>query len=116
MCCKIIIKPVETNTFVKGTRDDYKKYIPYNYNYIDSVIEVNGKFYIQKANSILSHFNNVHCGVEVLNMSKRIMNKVLSCADDSDIKIYYQDTDSIHLNYDDVDKAVKRYKKNMGPS
>ena len=32
------------------------------------------------------------------------MNKVFSCADDCDIKIYYQDTDSIHLNYDDVDK------------
>ena len=54
--------------------------------------------------SILYHFNYVHCGVEMLNMSKGIMNKVFSCADDCDIKIYYQDTDSIHLNYDDVDK------------
>ena len=42
-------------------------------------------------------------------MSKRIMNKVFSCADDCDIKIYYQDTDSIHLNYDDVDKIEKKY-------
>ena len=40
------------------------------------------------------------------------MNKVCSCADDLNIKIYYQDTDSIHLNYDDVDKIVKRYKDN----
>ena len=32
------------------------------------------------------------------------MNKVFSCADDCDIKIYYQDTDSIHLNYGGVDK------------
>ena len=38
------------------------------------------------------------------------MNIVFSCADDFDIKIYYQDTDSIHLNYDDVDKIVERYK------
>ena len=38
------------------------------------------------------------------------MNKVFSCADDLNIKIYYQDTDSIHLNYDDVDKIVDRYK------
>ena len=45
-------------------------------------------------------------------MSKRIMNKVFSCADDCGVKIYYQGTDSIHLNYDDVDKTVKRYKKN----
>ena len=41
------------------------------------------------------------------------MNKVFSSASDIDVKIYYQDTDSIHLNYDDVDKVVKRYKENM---
>ena len=111
---KTIIKPAETDTIVKGNRDDFENYIPYNYNYIDSVIEVNGKLYNQKVKSILSHFNYVHCGVEILNMSKRIMNKVFSCADDCDIKIHYQDTDSIHLNYDDVDKVVKRYKEEYG--
>ena len=47
-------------------------------------------------------------------MSKRIMNKVFSSAFDIGVKIYYQDTDSIHLNYDDVDKVVKRYKEKYG--
>ena len=42
------------------------------------------------------------------------MNKVFSCAFDVGVKIYYQDTDSIHLNYDDVDKVVKRYKGKYG--
>ena len=50
----------------------------------------------------MSHFNYVHCGVEILSMRKRIMNKVFSCADDLGINNYHQDTDSIHLNYDDV--------------
>ena len=59
----------------------------------------------------MEHFNYAHCGVEILSMSKRIMNKVFSCADDDNIKIYYQDTGSIHLNYDDVDKVVARYKE-----
>ena len=27
-------------------------------------------------------------------------------------KTYYQDTDSIHLNYDDVDKVADRFKEN----
>ena len=45
---KTIIKPVETDTIVKDNRDDFEKCISYNYNYIDSVIEVNGKFYIKK--------------------------------------------------------------------
>ena len=44
------------------------------------------------------------------------MNKVFSCADDCDIKIYYQDTDSIHLNYEDVGKIENIYKANMGQS
>ena len=60
-----------------GVCDGYKC-ISYNYNYVDSVIEVNGQFYIQKLKSILYHFNYVHCGVEMLNMSKIIMNKVFS--------------------------------------
>ena len=89
---KTIIKPVETYTIVKDNRDDFEKCISHNHNYIDSVIEVSGKSYIKKVKSILSHFNYVHCGVEILNMSKIIMNKVFSCADDCDINIYYQYT------------------------
>ena len=38
------------------------------------------------------------------------MNKVVSCADEHNIQIYHQDTDSIHLHYDDVDKVVEIYK------
>ena len=40
---KTIIKPVETDTTAKDNRDDFEKYISYNYNYIDSVIEVSSK-------------------------------------------------------------------------
>ena len=47
-----------------------EKYVSYNYNNIGSVTEVSGKFYNTKVNSILSHFNYVHCGVEILNISK----------------------------------------------
>ena len=45
---KTVIKPVKTDTIVKDNRDDFEKYISYNYNYIDSVIEVNVKSYIKK--------------------------------------------------------------------
>ena len=60
----------------------------------------------------MSHFNDVHCGVEIPSMSKRIMNQVFDMSNDCGVKVYYQDTDSMHLNYDDVDKLVKRYKQN----
>ena len=42
------------------------------------------------------------------------MNNIFSCADDLNIKLYYQDTDSIHLNYDDVDEIVGRYNDKYG--
>ena len=44
-------------------------------------------------------------------MSKRIMNKVFDVSNDCGVKTYYQDTDSTHLNYDDVDKHVQIYKQ-----
>ena len=100
---KTIIKPVETDTIVKYNKHDSEKYISLDCTYIDSVIEVNSKFYIKKVKPILSHFNYAHCGVDILSMSNIIMNKVFSCAYDLNIQIYYQDTDIIHLNYDDVD-------------
>ena len=92
----------------------FEKYISYNYNYIDSVIEISDKYYIKNVKSILSHSNYVHCGAGILNMSKLILNKVFSCADDCNIKIYYQCTDSIHLNYEDVDKFENIYKYKYG--
>ena len=45
-------------------------------------------------------------------MSKRIMDCVFDVSNDCGVKIYYQGTDSSHLNYDDVDEIVKRYKEN----
>ena len=37
------------------------------------------------------------------------MNCVFDCANDCNVNTYYQGTDSIHLNYVDVDKIVKIY-------
>ena len=42
------------------------------------------------------------------------MNKVFSCADDCDIKVYYQGTGSIHLNCEDVDQIENIYKEKYG--
>ena len=62
-----------------------------------------------KIKPVMSHFNYVHCGVEILSMSKQIMNKVFSCATGCDVKVYYQHTNNIYLNYV-VDKIVEKYK------
>ena len=46
MCGKTIIKPVETDTVVKDSQDDFEKCISLNYNYIGSALEVNARFYV----------------------------------------------------------------------
>ena len=101
---KTISKPIETDTVITDSQHDFEKYVSLSYNYIDSVLEVNGRYYINKVKSVMSHYNYVHAGVELLSMAKRIMNKVIEVSNGCGVKIYYQSTDSIHLNYDDVDK------------
>ena len=50
------------------------------------------------------HFNIAHVGVSILSMSKRIMNEVMCLAEDNGINLYYQDTDSIHLEESNIKK------------
>ena len=45
---KTIIKPIETDTVVKDSQEEFEKYISLNYNYIDSALEVKGRYYIKK--------------------------------------------------------------------
>ena len=108
------MKQVETDTIMKDSRDGFEKYSSLSLNYIDSALEINGRFYINRIKSAMSHFDIVHCGVGILSMFKRVMNKVFPCCDDCSIKLYYQATDSIHLNYDDVNKMVEKCKQQYG--
>jgi hypothetical protein len=64
----------------------------------------------QKANQ----FNNVLFGVTVLSMSKRIMNEVMCLAEDMSINIYYQDTDSMHIEHDKVEALGDAFKEKYG--
>ena len=111
---KPINKPIETYTIIKYSQHDSDKYVSLKYNRIDSVLEINGRYDIKNIKSVMSHYHYVHAGVEILSMSKRIMNKVFSCSSDCGVKIDYRDTDSIHLNYGDVDKVVEIYKDRYG--
>ena len=106
---KTILKPIETETVVKPEQD-YHKYVSFNYNYIQSSIKVGDRYYIKKIKAIINHFNYVHCGVEILSTSKRIMNEVMTLADDLGLSIWYQDTDSMHINYEEVELLAKEFK------
>ena len=92
------------------------KFVDKNYNYITSYLELHSegsfkKYLVKMEKGIENHFNNAHCGVEVLAMSKRIMNEVMCLAHDQGLEIYYQDTDSMHIKECDIDRLAKQYEK-----
>ena len=53
-------------------------------------------------------------GVQILSMSKRIMNEVMCLAEDLNIMIYYQDTDSMHIRADQYDDLCRLFKEKYG--
>lgn len=93
----------------------YEKFINYNYNKIKMMDLIAGdKYIVDLYNSINNHYNAGHIGCEVLSMSKRIMNEVICLAEDNKIKIYYQDTDSLHMDFDKVPILEDLYYKKYG--
>ena len=106
---KTILKPIEVDT-VTVPEWRISKYLDYNYNFIQSCIKVHDKYYVKKIKTIINHYNYCHCGVEVLSTSKRIMNEVMTLAEDLKLSIYYQDTDSMHINFEEVETLSKEFK------
>tara|TARA_R110000772_G_scaffold64009_2_gene143106 strand:- start:836 stop:4249 length:3414 start_codon:yes stop_codon:yes gene_type:complete len=105
---KCLLKPIDTDLdIVSDTK--WKKYLAYNYNFIKSAIKLNKGYVVKKIKTINQHFNNCYAGVEILSMSKRIMNELICLGQDNNCKIYYTDTDSIHIEDSDIKKLEKLY-------
>ena len=94
------------------------KYVDKNISLIKQM-ELHGDNYLIKLKHFdYKHKNMCHIGGMILSMAKRLMNEVMSIADDLNIPIYYTDTDSMHIldktNLDDesnITKLCKEYKK-----
>ena len=112
---KSILKPIDTERKIIET-DRFDVYMQENYNSIIEacVISNTGKTSIKSIKPINDHFNCGHIGTEILSMSKRIMNEVMCLAEDRDYMIYYQDTDSMHIDYNSVPKLAADYKLKYG--
>lgn len=126
---KMIQKPITTTTefkrkhtkiFIKKLGDyvdDYPldKYLIKNSAKIISYIQVNENLYaIKVGQQIDTFYTNTLLGVQILSMSKRIMNEVMCTAEDIGIKIYYQDTDSMHIQKNKINNLAEEYKKRFG--
>ena len=109
---KSYLKPIDSDShYIKS--EDFDKFMDRNYNYIAEAVKLaNGKYYkVKVIKPIDQHFNNVHVGVEILSMSKRIMFEVMTLAEDLDISMYYTDTDSIHIDSDKIDLLAQKFQK-----
>lgn len=126
---KMIQKPITTTTVFKRHHtkiwnkklndyiDDYPldKYLIKNSVKVINYIQVNKNLSaIKVGQQIDTFYTNTLLGVQILSMSKRIMNEVMCTAEDIGIKIYYQDTDSMHIQKNKIDDLAAEYKQRYG--
>jgi len=108
----------EQINFIYG-EDKLENFISKNYNSVDYYTEFGSdekykKFRVKIIKPIKSVFNNAHCGVEILAVSKRIMNEVMCLAEDNSMNIFYTDTDSIHIEDKNIEPLAELFEKKYG--
>ena len=122
---KLILNCAYGKTIQKAIGDEVKfvsskeldNFIDKHYNRMNCYEELYGgsdeykKYKVKLDKGINEHFNNAHCGVEVLAMSKRIMNEVMCLAEENSLDIYYQDTDSMHIRQNDISVLAAKFKE-----
>jgi hypothetical protein len=105
---KTILKKSETESVIKPNKY-VESYLYQNFNTIKEVKKIN-EYQSEVVNFCADKsYNRCHIGVAILSMSKRIMNEVFDIANDNNIKIYYTDTDSIHMEYDKTPLLEQKY-------
>jgi len=109
---KSYLKPIDSdNKYVRN--DEWLGFINRHFNLIKQATPLaNGKGYkVNLLKPVNRHFNNAQVGVEILSITKRIMNEVMVLAEDLDLDIFYQDTDSIHIEDKNIATLAEEYGK-----
>ena len=110
---KTIMKAIMTKLKYMDNKEDMYHFISINHNQISEIIKLHdcNKYLVKNKTAINDHSNACHIGSEILSMSKRIMNEIMCLAEDLDIEIYYQDTDSMHIENDKIELLSNEFKK-----
>jgi hypothetical protein len=114
---KSIMKPVETESRFFDTydgEDEFNVYLTRNYNWVTSYVKFGNKIKVNTVKTLIDHFNIAQVGVCILSNSKRIMNEVMCLAEDNNIDLFYQDTDSMHLRNEHIPLLSKVFKETYG--
>ena len=91
------------------TEDEMIPYIYRNRNVIKNISKIGDKYFIEQNVEICDLTAYTYIGSLILSMSKRIMNEVMCLAEDNGIQIHYQDTDSMHIDQDNIPKLAKLF-------
>jgi hypothetical protein len=111
---KTIIKKQNTSKIIKytDTPAEIEEFNKYRWNNFDTIKVIK---YLNDESKIVEQYkyddseNFAHIGCMILSYSKRIMNEVMNIANDNNINIYYQDTDSMHIDNIDIPKLEELY-------
>lgn len=106
---KTILKPILHDLkFINNS--DYK-YMTEHYREIKEITQISNDRSVVILNRDISiHYSRPQVGVEILSMSKRIMNQVFNVAEVQGYPIFYQDTDSMHMLRQHVPLLAKHFR------
>jgi hypothetical protein len=109
---KSIIKAVPTQT-VMVPKENLDRWVSQHYNFISQIHENPSQphVYAKIIKQINDHWNLPVFGLSVLSHSKKIMNEVKCLCHQTDIPVFYTDTDSIHLLQEDIPKLREAFRK-----
>lgn len=108
-------KTIPKKSFIKinyVNQNDFNNFMFNHYhNIIGPAVKINGWQYKIKTATTDDSYNLASVGIKCLSMSKRIMNEVMALASKHGIKIFYQDTDSMHMRDADIKRLEELYTK-----
>jgi len=108
------LKPIDTDISYVG-EDKAANYTQNNFNAIkEYTVMGNGTYRFQRYKEIESHYNRVHVATEILSISKTIMNEVKCTAEEIGERVYYGDTDSMHIESDAVPRLADAFRERYG--
>lgn len=98
------------------SEDELHKFLRLYHNRIHVVTKMVGSenYIVKCKKATYDHAALAHIGSEILSMSKYMMQRVLSLAEDIGIECYYTDTDSIHMLKKDAEKLAVEFIKKYG--
>ena len=108
------LKPIETD--VKYVPHDQQvNFIQNHFNHIKWFTKMpNNEWRFELYKQIDTHYNRQHVACEILSVSKNIMNEVMCLAEDIGATIDYTDTDSMHIDFDSVERLGAAFKEKYG--